>query len=214
MPRVPLPQQRLQRAYNAIAAGSSIAQAAEEAGIGVSTLKRYLAARRKGGDTAATSSAMAASPVDAPPRAGQATSGQPKASRRPPARPQSSSARERAPRAPDPPPLDAPPRRSPVLEALDAGAGPDETLLAMLRAELRHAIAARRKATADDKPGAEAKWSKRVEELVKAVERLEPPPPPPPDLVEARLRELDADAIALIEQHLPEPIDPVKELAA
>lgn len=103
----------------------------------------------------------------------------------------------------------AEPPPSATLDALDGG-GAEESLLDILRAELRYARGQRKAADAD---GSKRAWSKRVDELVRAVERLAPPPPPPPNLLQEALRRLDAEAIDLLEQHLPDRVDP-KEVAA
>jgi hypothetical protein len=81
----------------------------------------------------------------------------------------------------------------------------DEDLLTTLAAELRYARGERRAATQD---AARRAWSKRVEELVKVIERIAPPPPPPPDLLQRELRRLDGETIALIEQFMADPIRP------
>jgi helix-turn-helix, Psq domain len=88
---------------------------------------------------------------------------------------------------------------------------PSESLLDTLTAELRHARKQRAEADTD---AARRAWSKIVRELVGAIRAIAPPPPPPPDLLLAELRRLDGEAIALIEQHLPDRIDPDEIVAA
>lgn len=190
---------KLAAAFADVAAGATLAEASEAHGIGLATLRRY----RNGYGPRKVATSPAAAPV-----AG-ARSGVSKA-------PRGVQGGKRVGRE-APIPSGAAPPSSPVQESLAAeGDVPDETLVAMLRVELRHAITARRKATAKSMPGAEARWSKRVEELVRAVERLTPmppAPPPPPDVVTATLRQLDGETIALIERFLSDRIEP-KEFAA
>jgi hypothetical protein len=85
-------------------------------------------------------------------------------------------------------------RASTATEAVD-----DEGLLDTLASELRYARAARRRAKTD---AGERSWSKRIEDLVKVIERLAPPPAPSPDEVARRLRDKDGELIDLVELHL------------
>lgn len=85
-----------------------------------------------------------------------------------------------------------------------AGGEADESSLTeTLAAELRYARAQRRGAETDAQ---RRSWSKRIEDLVKVLERIAPPPPVPPDAVQAELRRLDGVTIGLIEQFLENPI--------
>ncbi|HSN15379.1 MAG TPA: hypothetical protein VLT61_12160 [Anaeromyxobacteraceae bacterium] len=90
------------------------------------------------------------------------------------------------------------------------GAGDDGGLLADLRRSLRYALQQRREATTD---AARRGWSKEIRDTIAAINRIAPAPPPPPDEIAQALRRLDADALAIIEQHLPDPIRP-EEIAA
>lgn len=181
MPAAPVSTAALQRAIAAVKGGASLADAAEEGGISLATLKRYRAGQ---------GSRKAAAPK--PKASGASSTVPPKVTRRP--------GRVVAPTPPPDPPS-------------AAAEGDDEPVLVTLGRELRYARKARKEATAEDQPGAAAKWSKRIEELVKVIDRLAPAPPPPPDHLLEELRRLDAEAIMLIEQHLPDPIV-AEEIAA
>jgi hypothetical protein len=93
---------------------------------------------------------------------------------------------------------------SPALGAALEAEGESAAVLGLLRAELAHACRKRAAATQAGVEPMEARWSKRIEELGKLVERLEPPAPPGEDEVVRRLRDLDGAMIAKIEEHLAE----------
>jgi hypothetical protein len=84
------------------------------------------------------------------------------------------------------------------------------SLLETLGAELRYARDARRTAESDAQRRA---WSKRIEDLVRTLERLSPPPPVPPDAVQAELRRLDGITLEIIERFFEEPVG-VEEIAS
>lgn len=93
----------------------------------------------------------------------------------------------------------------------DGEAAEEGDLLDILRRELAYARRARASATTDP---ARAKWSKRIEELVRAVERLAPPPVPSPDAVQAELQRYAGAALALIEENMPDRIAAAEVYAA
>lgn len=86
-----------------------------------------------------------------------------------------------------------------------------ESLLEILRGELKYARSQRKAAETDPQRRA---WSKRIDELVKAVDRLEPPAPPSPDLLRQAVLRLAGEVWAILEANLPEKTAPPQELAA
>ncbi len=212
----PVAKAALDQALDLMDKGATLAEAAQKSGVSERTLKRRRAEMRKRGDLPAYEQPPAK--VSAPAPRVTASSGQVLVPAR---RKPTTASVQAAPVAPD---VDELPDVSPVdlpapsalLAAMRRGKVDPADLLPSLHEELAHAMKARRAATAGGIATAEAKWSKRVEELVRAVAHLTPRPPPPPmppDLVEERLRQLDGETIALIELHLSDKIDP-KEIAA
>lgn len=98
---------------------------------------------------------------------------------------------------------------TPSASAVPSGDG--ESLLEILRGELRYARSQRKAAETDAQRRA---WSKRIDELVKAVERLEPAAPPSPDLLRQAVLRLAGEVWAILEANLPEKTTGPVDLAA
>lgn len=119
-----------------------------------------------------------------------------------------------APAPPLPPVFVAPPPPEPEEDFDDDIEEPDETEIPTTLARVRRLLRKVERRAERAPPTKFPALGSLLERLYAREARLLGPPKPEPDAVLAKLAELDGAAIALIEQHLPDPITPTEVRAA